>query len=249
MTQIKLDRTFRHGRGGDCDTCPIRYRAVCALCEPDELALLDSIKSYREVPAGTPIVDAGEPMSHVASVVTGVATLSRTLEDGRRQTVGLMLPSDFIGRPGRDRSPFDVVAATDVLLCRFERAAFDRVLASTPHVATRLLEMTLDELDAARDWAVVLGRMTAREKVSAFFLTLSRRLGKAEGHGVRFTLPLTREAMADHLGLTLETASRQVSALRRDGVLVTEGRAQVHVPDLSRLSDEAGEDSYGGFLT
>lgn len=249
MTQIKLDRTFRHNPGGECDTCPIRHRAVCALCEPHELAVLDGIKTYREVPAGASITDAGEPMSHVASVVSGVATLSRTLEDGRRQTVGLMLPSDFIGRPGRENSPFDVTAATDVLLCRFERKNFDKILASTPHVATRLLEMTLDELDAARDWAVVLGRMTAREKVSAFLLTLSRRIGTAEGNGVRFALPLTREAMADHLGLTLETASRQISALRRDGVIVTTGRAQVHVPDLSRLSDEAGEDSYGEFLS
>jgi CRP/FNR family transcriptional regulator len=246
--QVKLGRTPSLQSRGDCDGCPIRQRAVCSLCDADEIEHLDAIKSYREVPAGRPIQEAGEPMRSVASIVSGVASISRTLEDGRRQTVGLLLPSDFIGRPGRDRSPFDVVATTDVVLCQFDRLAFERVMANTPHVATRLLQMTLDELDAARDWAVVLGRMTARERVALFLLTLGRRLGQVRGGTLRFHLPLTREAMADHLGLTLETASRQMSALKRDGVIVLEGRADILVPDLGRLAEEAGEDSDGSLL-
>lgn len=246
--QVKLGRVPHLQNRGECSGCPIRHRAVCSLCDEDEIDQLDAIKSYRDIPAGRPILEAGEPMRALSSIVTGVATISRTLEDGRRQTVGLLLPSDFIGRPGRDRSPFDVVATTDVTLCQFDRMAFERVMATTPHVATRLLQMTLDELDAARDWAVVLGRMTARERVSAFLLAVGRRMGRPQGGGLHFHLPLTREAMADHLGLTLETASRQISALRRDRVIVLEGRADVVVPDLARLAEEAGEDSDGGLL-
>ena len=245
LTQIKNDRTFRRDKSQGCGDCPIRHRAVCALCEPDELAVLEAIKTYREVPAGGVAFRQGDPMTYVASVVSGVATLSRTLEDGRRQTVGLMLPSDFIGRPGRETYAFDVEAATDLLLCRFETKGFERVLSSTPHVATRLLQMTLDELDAARDWSVLLGRLSAREKVSTFILSLARRLGTAQGDGASFLMPLTREAMADHLGLTIETASRQISALRRDGVVETEGRSRIIIPDLGRLSEEAGDDADG----
>jgi len=61
-------------------------------------------------------------------------------------------------------------------------------------------------------------------------------------------LPLTREAMADYLGLTLETVSRQVSALKRDGVISLEGKRRVTIPDMGRLLDEAGDDSDGGML-
>ncbi|ETX28693.1 transcriptional regulator FnrL [Roseivivax isoporae] len=235
-----------------CAGCPIRHRAVCAHCEPQELERLERIKSYADIAAGAPIFFAGEPMRHVASVVSGAAILSRTLEDGRRQINGLMLPSDFIGRPWRETIPFDVTAASPVRLCRFERIAFEKILGDTPHVSERLLSMTLDDLDAARDWAVVLGRMAARERISAFLLILARRLGRTDRHDpsrVTFSLPLTREAIADLLGLTLETASRQMSALRRDGVIETEGRSTVIVPDLARLQEEAQDDDDGTGLT
>ena len=104
----------------------------------------------------------GAAVGFVASVVTGVVSLSKTLEDGRIQTVGLLLASDFIGRPERDVIDFDVTATTDVVLCCFERRRFKAMLEHTPHLSHRLLEMTLDELDAARNWMLLLGRKTAR---------------------------------------------------------------------------------------
>jgi CRP/FNR family transcriptional regulator len=72
-------------------------------------------------------------------------------------------------------------------------------------------------------------------------------LGKGRGPMV-FDLPLTREAMADYLGLTLETVSRQISALKRDGVIHLEAKRHVTVPDFARLMEEAGDDSDGGML-
>ncbi len=63
-----------------------------------------------------------------------------------------------------------------------------------------------------------------------------------------FDLPLTREEMADYLGLTLETVSRQMSALKRDGVITLEGKRHVKVPSLDALMEETGDDSDGGFL-
>jgi CRP/FNR family transcriptional regulator len=63
-----------------------------------------------------------------------------------------------------------------------------------------------------------------------------------------FDLPLTREAMADYLGLTLETVSRQISALKRDGVIQLEGKRHITVPDFDRLMEEAGDDNDGGML-
>ena len=63
-----------------------------------------------------------------------------------------------------------------------------------------------------------------------------------------FDLPLTREAMADYLGLTLETVSRQISALKKDKVIMLEGKRHVTVPDMGRLMEEAGDDADGGLL-
>jgi CRP/FNR family transcriptional regulator len=236
----------------DCGSCQIRHRAVCARCEPDELARLDVIKYYRSFEAGQTVVWAGDRMDFVASVVTGVATLTQTMEDGRTQMVGLLLPSDFVGRPGRETAAYNVTATTDLMMCCFRKKPFETLMTTTPHVAQRLLEMTLDELDAAREWMLLLGRKTAREKIASLLAIIARRdasLNLRPSHGkLVFELPLTREAMADYLGLTLETVSRQMSALKRDGVIELEGKRRVVIPEFDRLTDEAGDDTDGGFL-
>lgn len=237
----------------DCGDCPIRHRAVCARCESDELERLEQIKYYRKFEAGQSIIWAGDRMDFVGSVVSGIATLSQAMEDGRTQMVGLLLPSDFVGRPGRNTAAYDVVATTDVVMCCFRRSPFEDLMTRTPHIAQRLLEMTLDELDAAREWMLVLGRKTAREKIASLLSIIARRDATLNKRGaaagpIVFDLPLTREAMADYLGLTLETVSRQISALKRDQVIHLEGKRHVTVPDFDRLLEEAGDDSDGGML-
>ncbi len=236
----------------DCVDCPIRHKAVCARCEVDELQELESFKYYRSYEAGQTVVWSGDHMEFVGSVVSGVATLTQTMEDGRTQMVGLLLPSDFVGRPGRDGAAYDIVATTDLVMCCFRKKPFEQMMLHTPHIAQRLLEMTLDELDAAREWMLVLGRKTAREKIASLLSIVARRdaslnLRRIEGPLV-FDLPLTREAMADYLGLTLETVSRQISALKRDGVIELQGKRHVTIPDFTRLMEEAGDDSDGGML-
>lgn len=238
------------GFSRDCGGCPIRHRAVCARCDADELLMLERMKSYRTYAAGQPIVWSGDAMDFVGSVVTGVATLTHTMEDGRRQMIGLLLPSDFVGRPGRPRARYDVTAVTDVVMCCFRMKPFEDLLRTTPHVAQQVLDMTLDELDAAREWLLLLGRKTAREKIASLLLIIARRedLREPKDGGTRtIDLPLTRVQMADYLALTLETVSRQMSALRRDGLIALDGTRRVVIRDVAALADAAGDDSDGGY--
>ncbi|MBO9447775.1 transcriptional regulator FnrL [Ruegeria sp. R14_0] len=245
MLKAQFDHT-------NCSDCPIRHRAVCAHCDADELEELEDIKYYRTFEAGQTIIWSGDQMNFVGSVVSGIASLTQTMEDGRTQMVGLLLPSDFVGRPGREAAPYDVQATTDVVMCCFRKKPFEDLMNTTPHIAHRLLQMTLDELDAAREWMLVLGRKTAREKIASLLSIIARRdasiTPKDKPASIVFDLPLTREAMADYLGLTLETVSRQISALKKDGVILLEGKRHVTIPDMRRLMEEAGDDSDGGFL-
>lgn len=230
-------------RSSECGDCPIRHKAVCSRCEGDDLRRLEEMKFYRTFEAGQPILFAGDRMEFVASVVAGVASLSQTMEDGRTQMLGLLLPSDFIGRPGRDTVTFDATAVTDVVVCCFRRRPFEELLAATPALNQRLLEMALDELDAARDWMLLLGRKTAREKIATLMAIIARRTidtRMAAEAGVTFNLPLTREAMADYLGLTLETVSRQISALKTDNVIRLKDRRVITIPSYDRLLEETG---------
>ena len=233
-----------------CTQCPIRHRAVCSLCGPEELTALDRIKTYRHYAPGETVFWAGDEMTFVASVVEGHATIAKTLGDGRRQTLGLLLPSDFIGRPDRATAPFDVVANSRLTLCCFRRRAFGEIVASTPKIGRRLLEMSLDELNAAREWMLLLGRKTAREKVASLLTIFARRdaalRGEVPDRGWTMRLPMTREQMADYLGMTLETVSRQMSALKRVGIIALPEARSLVIEHFDALVAESGDDADGG---
>jgi len=233
-----------------CVECPIRHRAVCARCDDEELSLLEGMKSYKTFEAGQHILLRGDELVYVASVVQGVATLSKTLEDGRTQMVGLLLPSDFIGRPGRTEIEFDVTATTDVTLCCFARKPFEKLVDETPHVAHRLMELALDELDAARDWMLLLGRKTAREKIATFIQMFARRthVDGADNAPHAIIMPMTRDQIANYLGLTLETVSRQFNTLKKDGVIAFSDRKTLTVADMAALHDATGDDADGGII-
>ena len=230
-----------------CTDCPIRHRAVCSRCEPHELKQLEDMKYYRTYERGQPVVWAGDQLDFVASVVVGMATLSHVDEDGRNQMLGMLFPSDFLGRPGRAVASYDVKAETDLTLCCFRRKPFEKLMMEMPHISQRLLEMSLDELDAAREWMLILGRKTARERTAKLLVAIAKRhadmMDTSPTDGASFDLPLTREAMADYLGLTLETVSRQLSALKRDQVIDIEGIRKVVIPDFNELIREAGEET------
>ena len=139
----------------DCSACPIRHNAICSRCQPDELNALDQMKTYRMFEKGEAITHIGENMAYVGLLVSGVAAISKSLEDGRKQILGILLPSDFVGRPGHPVSTYDVVAETPVEMCRFPIASFEKLLNQSPALGPRLLEKTFDELDTARELASV----------------------------------------------------------------------------------------------
>ena len=105
-----------------------------------------------------------------------------------------------------------------------------------------MLERTLTELDRSRRWMMLLGRMNAGQKVASFLLELTDRLGKAGAGGETFvTLPLSRQQIADVLGLTIETVSRQFSEMRNLGLIETSGRSLVTILDWEGLAHAAGQ--------
>jgi CRP/FNR family transcriptional regulator len=228
-----------------CDHCAVRHRALCGALSHDEIAQLNQISRQRTLAAGQTILSDHERPDYFANVVHGVVKLSKTLPDGRQQIVGLQFPSDFLGRPFGDHSPFFAEAATDVSLCCYPKAQFEQLMQRFPGIEHRLFEHTLDELDSAREWMLLLGRKTAAEKVASFLLMIARRASQVgctsqpNTPDARFELPLTRADMGDYLGLTIETVSRQITKLKTDGIIRLETGRWISVAKLSRLEQAA----------
>ena len=163
------------------------------------------------------------------------------MPDGRQQIVELLFPSDFLGRPFRAGGGYAAEAATAVELCCFGRQHFEGLMHEWPNLKQLFLERTLDEVDAAREWMLLLGRKSAEEKVAALILLVLRRMrapgcdAAAPSRTARFDLPLSRTEMADFLGLRIETVSRQLAHLRDAGVIETAQGRTIVVRDVAAL--------------
>ena len=135
---------------GSCDLCVVRNRAICSALDGTELSALNAIGRTRMVEPGESLIWEGEDSILVANVIEGVLKLSSNTEDGREQIVGVVYPSDFIGRPFGQTSSASVVALTDARVCVFSRNDFDRFAREHPELEHKLLERTLAELDRTR---------------------------------------------------------------------------------------------------
>ena len=212
-----------------CSECAVRSGALCCALSPEQLAALNRISYRRRYAAGRVICDI-DTQDWFGNVISGVVKLTKTLPDGRQQIVELLFPSDFLGRPFRAVGAYAAEAATAVELCCFGRQHFEGLMHEWPNLKQLFLERTLDEVDAAREWMLLLGRKSAQEKVAALLLLILRRMRAPAGEAAapsrpaRFDLPLSRTEMADFLGLRIETVSRQLAHLREAGVIETDAR-------------------------
>jgi CRP/FNR family transcriptional regulator len=214
---------------------------MCGELTPDELTVLSRSTHRARHDAGDELVGDSTEITSYANVMRGVVKLSKVLEDGRQQLVGLQFAPDFLGRLFGLESPVTAEAASDVELCVVPKRALEAMVAETPALEHRLMQQTLRELDQARDWMVTLGRKTAQEKVASFlYLIATHADPTASRQSARFELPLTRADIADFLGLTIETVSRQVTKLRQIGAVTITNNRTVEVPDLERLRELAG---------
>ena len=222
----------RHHANVDCAHCKIRPLSLCGALDDDELAQLESIARGAHFAQRQAIFSQDERVDAVFNVTVGAARLYRLLPDGRRQVVGFAIPGDFLGLALAERSVYSVDALTHVEACRFSRDAFSHFLDSRPTLLRRLYEMAGHELSLAQEQMVIIGRRTAEERVVCFLVGLRKRWARINGNSVTIPLPMTRQDIADFLGLTIETVSRAISKLARDKALIV-------VPDGVRLLDPA----------
>ena len=224
-----------------CRSCSARHDGMCASLTPAELGVLATHTRHTHHRPGEALAIESDEITSYANVTDGVVKLSRVLRDGRQQLVGLQFAPDLMGRLFGTESPITAEAASEVDLCRVPKLVLETLVAGSNELKRRLLDQSLQELDEAREWMVTLGRKTAAERVASLLLLVaSRTAGGSEASPVSFELPLGRGDMADFLGLTIETVSRQISKLRNEGLVKIENHRHVTVPDLAALRRRAG---------
>jgi CRP/FNR family transcriptional regulator len=221
-----------------CLDCAVRDTALCGAADEEQLAALNAIGRRRILAAGQVLTWAGDANLLCANIVAGILKVTASTANGREQIVGLLFAGDFVGQPFSEDSTVTVTALVESDLCLYPRERFERALGDAPALERALLRRTMAALNDARERMLTLGQRGAQERVAGFLLDLADRASPRPRDGaVTIDVPVSRRDMADFLGLTIETVSRQLSRLKTQGaVALSRGGRTIFVSNRSLLA-------------
>jgi CRP/FNR family transcriptional regulator len=219
-----------------CDDCPVRDLAVCAGLGEVERHALARLGRRRSFARGETVFLAGEDNLACATLVSGALKLARIDSEGVERTVALIHPAGFLARLFATSIDCTATALTATEMCLFPRDLIEREMRTHPAFMERVLRATVEQLDESRALIDLIGRRDARARVAGLLLVFLA--GCCDGtpvDGARIELPLTRGEMASLLGLTIETVSRQLTALEAAGAIRRVGLRHLVAPDVAAL--------------
>jgi len=161
----------------------------------------------------------GDDAGACYKVVSGMVRLCKLTEDGRRQITSFLMAGDVFGWTDDDTRAFSAEAVTDVRVEKISRARIEDGMRTDPAMGRSFLMLISGQLAAAHDHLLLLGRMTASERIAWFLLDLVKRLRDRGAKPGALDLAMNRKDIADYLGLTIETVSRVLNQLKRSGII------------------------------
>lgn len=197
----------------------------------DELIALEQLGSRRSFARDEEIYAERDRADCWFKVISGTVRICKLMADGRRHIAEFFHAGDCFGLDAVGERVFAAEAVDDIIVMRFTRAATERLIDERPELARRMCNMTLRNLAHAQTRLLLLGRMTAPERVVSFLLELAERRDVWRV----LDLPMTRSDIADYLGLTIETVCRVLSALKREGAIAIPNPHRIEIRDRAAL--------------
>lgn len=225
--------------GGNCQACGAREQSICAALSAGELPVMAAIRSDVRFAPGQTVFFEGDPAESLFNVKLGVVKLYKLLADGRTQITGFLFPGDFLGLALLNKYSYSCEAVTAAELCKFPRLEFERMLERFPAFERQVLSTASNELAAAQDQMLLLGRKTAQERLATFLLLMQKRAASPTDPSVVILL-MSRQDIGDYLGLTIETVSRTVTRLRKSGAIELPDPHRFHICDVDALKTLSG---------
>src|SRR5204863_9416191 len=218
-----LDSSFEHP-----DTSSSSMLAAGGL---DVFLPLEQIGIRRSFARDEAIYAESDPSDCWYRVLSGTVRICKLLADGRRHIAEFCFAGDCFGLPTSGIRVASAEAVGDVTVTRYPQRAADRLIDENPLLVRGLYDRTLRELIHAQTRMLLLGRMTASERVASFLLEISERQDAPHA----LNLPMSRNDIADYLGLTIETVCRVLSAFRRNGIIASPMPYRIDLRDREAL--------------
>jgi CRP/FNR family transcriptional regulator, nitrogen fixation regulation protein len=209
------------------------------------LRSLDALAVSMRCSRGQEVCGSSRPADYWYRVVSGSVRRCVIRSDGRRQIVDLLLPGDYFGFSDRNEYDSTVEAVVEgTIVASYLRKRAEMMADTDPQLARELRHVAYKALARSRAHLLILGRITAREKVGAFLLELVERFSGGAMDTVM--LPISRYDIADCLALSVETVCRSLTELKQRGVIALSGTRCVRIVDRQAL-EEGDRDSDAAF--
>lgn len=210
-----------------CSACCVQ--GVCLPCNLDgsELSRFGEIATAkRRVPRGASLYHTGDRFESLYAVRSGAFKTVGVSREGTEKITGFHLPGELLGLDAINggRHGYSSVALEDSEVCIIPFAQLEQMALGVPALQHQLLRLLSGDISRDHGLLLLLGSMTAEQRLAAFLLSLSRRHQRLGYDGERFMLRMTREEIGNYLGLTLETVSRLLSRFQREGFIAVHQR-------------------------
>jgi len=220
-----------------CSSCSLRELCLPAGLDSGEMERMDRLVTHRRrLRRGTGLYHAGEPLDGLFAIRSGFMKSCVLHDDGREQVAGFHMAGDLLGLDaiGSGAHTCDTVALEDTEVCEIPFTSLEQLSREMPSLQHQLHRIMSREIVRDHGVMLLLGSMSAGERLAAFLLNLSQRFAARGYSPSEFRLRMTREEMGSYLGLKLETVSRTLSSFQERG-LIEVRQKQVRIVDFPGL--------------
>ncbi|WP_394753660.1 fumarate/nitrate reduction transcriptional regulator Fnr [Crenothrix sp.] len=211
-------------------SCPdCRLSELClpyGLQQKEVQQLATIVKSKRPIHSNEYLYLQGDACLNLYAVKSGSFRSFITDDDGSEQTIGFYLPGELMGLDAlqHGRSTCTIIALETSTVCELPLSRLNELCSQIPNLQHQMMRVLGKEITSDHDKIIMLSHRTAKEKIATFLLLLSRRYAGLGFSSTEFNLTMSRQDIANFLGLSNETVSRQFTELNKDGVITVKQR-------------------------
>jgi CRP/FNR family transcriptional regulator len=205
-----------------------------------DMNLISSLIRKRQYRKGQVLFREGENVDALCFVHYGNVKLSKITIEGKEQILNVLSNGDFFGELNvlqKVASNFSAYALEDTEVCMLLRKDFEMVIQMYPNISLKLLQEMTGRLAHAENLVQTLATKDAEVRLANLILDLSEKYGRKTAKGIEISLPMTREEMANYIGVTRETISRKLNKFEDYGFIHANGNKNLVIENIDRLND------------
>lgn len=230
------------------DSCLICRHKLCARRVPifsalgeDELHRVSELIVRKQYAKGELILVDGSDFDSLIILNTGKAKAFRDTADGREQILYIFSEGDFFGEKsllGKQTATYNVEALLETHVCMIRKSDFRQLLRTNPEIGLKVMEELTGRMDRLENSIEYMGTKTVEARVGAVLLEFAQKYGRNHQKGIMVELPLSREGIANYIGVARETVSRKLNHLQDEGIIEMIGNKKVIIIDRASLIHE-----------